>query len=420
MQQEDTTGSGNSMNSELNTYLESPFSESLSANGLSVAVIGPDSTLRMAAVSALAACHEGEVREFSSYPPSLDDLPKLLDLRHDIVMIEIDSNPEYALDMVEGICASGASTVMVYSNDTDPEVTDPDLLMRCMRAGAREFLSMPFANDSVAEALVRAAARRPPTRVAKKAGGRLLVFCGAKGGVGVTAIACSFASSLAQESHQSTLLIDLALPMGDAALNFGIVADYSTIDALQNWSRLDSSFLSKLVVKHSSGLSVLAAPSTFSTYRPSGDAIERLLALARKDFENVVVDAGSKLEVSGGVAPFNDATTVYLVTQTGIPELRNANRLITQYFNVESPKLEIVLNRFESRSSKISDDDIRRALTREATWKIPNDYAVVRRMQDSAAPLTLADSSISWQIEQMARSACGLPEIPQKKKGFRL
>jgi Flp pilus assembly CpaE family ATPase len=408
------------MNSISKSYLETPFPESLTANALSIAVVGPDDTLRMAAVSALAGCHEGKVREFSSYPPGLDDLPQLLDQHHDIVMIELDSNPEYALDLVEGICSSGSSTVMIYSKRADPEITDPDLLMRCMRAGAREFLSMPFGNNSMAEALVRAAARRPPARVPSRTSGRLLVFCGAKGGAGVTAIACNFAIALARESCESTLLIDLDLPLGDVAVNLGITTDYSTIDALQSFNRLDSSFLSKILTKHSSGLSVLAAPGSYSTYRATNDAVEKLLTVARHDFENIVVDAGSKLDSAITTSHFRDATTVYLVTQSGIPELRNANRLISQCFSPDGPKLEVVLNRYESRGVRISDDDIKKALTRPAAWRIPNDYGAVRKMQDTAAPLALTDSSIFWQISQMARSACGLPEIPQKKKGFSL
>ncbi len=43
---------------------------------------------------------------------------------------------------------------------------------------------------------------------------------------------------------------------------------------------------------------------------------------------------------------------VYLVTQVGITELRNANRLITEYFKGHSGKLQIVLNRFTAAHSQ--------------------------------------------------------------------
>jgi Flp pilus assembly CpaE family ATPase len=383
--------------------------------GLSIALIGPNDERRRAASDVLARSQSGVIREFSTYPPSLSDVPKLLEQHYDVIVIDLDSNPEYALELVETICARGAATVMVYSMKADS-----DQLVRCMRAGAREFLTLPFSENTVTEALVRAAVRRPPARPsAKKAVGKLMAFLGAKGGDGVTTLACNFAVSMAKESGQSTLLIDLDLPLGDAALNLGVVAEYSTINALQNAARLDSAFLSKLLVKHSSGVSVLAAPGKFPQYDASNDAVDRLLAVARQEFDNVVIDMGSRLDLMG-TSLFKDGSTVYLVIQAGIAGLRNSNRLISQYFATGIPKLEIVLNRYEPRTLGVAEDQITKALTRPAQWKIPNDYAAVRRMQTTAIPLALEDSPISRLIRQMARTASGMPSAPEKKAGFSL
>jgi Flp pilus assembly CpaE family ATPase len=408
------SGGSNTVNSESSSYLDDQYPDSLGGNALSIALIGPDEERRKVASAALAGCHGGDIREFSSYPPSLDDVPRLLEQNYDVIIIDIDSHPEYALELVESICANGSATVMVYSMKADSE-----LLVRCMRAGAREFLTLPFAQSTMAEALVRATARRPAARLPKKTGGKLQVFLGAKGGDGVTTLACNFAVSLAQETGQSTLLIDLDLPLGDAALNLGVVAEYSTINALQNYNRLDSSFLSRLLVKHSSGVSVLAAPGKFPQYEATKDAVDRLIAVARQDFDNVVIDMGSRLDLMG-TSLFKDGSTVYLVLEAGIAGLRNSNRLITQYFSTPVPKLEVVLNRFEPRSMDVSEDQITKALTRPTQWKIPNDYNAVKRMQATAIPLALEDSPISRLIRQMARTACGLPAIPEKKGGFSL
>jgi pilus assembly protein CpaE len=407
-------GGSNPVNSGPSQYLDDQYPDSLGADVLSIALIGPDTDRRKAAASALAGCQSGEVREFSSYPPSLDDVPRLLEQHYDVIIIDLDAQPEYALELVESICANGAATVMVYSMKTDSE-----LLVRCMRAGAREFLTLPFAQNTMAEALVRASARRPAPRAPKKTGGRLLAFLGAKGGDGVTTLASNFAVSLAQESSESTLLIDLNLPLGDAALNLGITAEYSTINALQNASRLDSSFLSKLLVKHDSGVSVLAAPGKFPTFDATDEAVDRLIAVARQDFDNVVIDMGCRLDLTG-TSLFKDGSLIYLVIQASIAGLRNSNRLISQYFTTGVPKLEIVLNRFEHRTLGVAEDQITKALTRPAQWKIPNDYAAVRRMQTTAVPLALEDSAISRLIRQMARSACGLPPVQEKRSGFSL
>ena len=241
------------------------------------------------------------------------------------------------------------------------------------------------------------------------------MFLGSKGGSGVTTIACNFAIALAQESEQSTLLIDLGVPIGDAALSLGITAEYSTDNALQDADRLDASFLLKLLAKHQSGVSLLAAPSKVPEVEASHAAIEKLITVARQEFENVIVDAGSRVDLMGTTL-IKEATTVYMVTMAGISELRNSNRLITQFFNADGPKLEIVVNRFEPRFLGVTEEHINKALNRQAHWMIPNDYDAMRQMQSSAAPL--ADSPISRLILEMACSFTGHPVPKVKKKVF--
>ena len=229
-------------------HLVNANSETISGTPLTVALIGPNQGRRSAAMIVLNNCGGNEVCEFASYPPALEDVPKMLEENYDAVIVELDSDPEYALDLVESIGANGRATVMVYSDSSDSE-----LLVRCMQAGAREFLSYPFSSEVMAEALVRATARRPVVVDTAKAAGKLLAVMGAKGGAGTTMLACNLAVALAQEKNQKTLLIDLDLPLGDAALNLGIVTEFSTIDALEAADRLDARFLSQLLVKHSSG-----------------------------------------------------------------------------------------------------------------------------------------------------------------------
>ena len=409
-------GAGGRRNTAGAPYLVTTSPEAIAAPELSIALIGPDEARRQAASLALAECPGASVREFSTYPADLGDLPRLLDHQHDVIMVDLDSDAEFALELVEGICAHGNATVMVYSSQADP-----DLLVRCMRAGAREFLTVPFTAGVMADALVRASARRPTPAVRPRKAGKLLVFMGAKGGVGVTSVACNFAVALAQEQNQKTILIDLDLPLGDAALNLGIVSEFSTVNALQAMDRLDGAFLSRLLVKHSSGVAVLAAPGRFPHYEPSNEAIEKLLAVARQEFDNVVVDLGARLNPVG-TALYNEASTIYLVTQAGIPELRNANRLISQVFSNGGPNLEIVLNRFESRTWGVSEEHVTKALTRPAQWKVPNDHALVRKMQINATPLVLNDNPLARTIRQMAQSANGQAEsgAQGKKKGFSL
>jgi pilus assembly protein CpaE len=388
---------------------------------LTIALIGPQEDLRNETARALVASGANEVHAFASYPPSLDDMPALLMETHNVVIIELDSDPEFAVKLVERVvkAAPATATVMVYS-----EIADSGMLLRCMRGGVREFLVPPFDSKLLTESLARAVGRLTVEEIVKVgeevATGRLLTFMGAKGGAGVTTVACNFAVALAQHSGQSTLLIDLDLPFGDVALNLGIIPEYSTVYALEAAERLDVSLLKSIVVQHSSGLSVLATSGKLNLYRPSPVEVDKLLMVAKETYQNVVVDIGTRLDLTETIL-FRKAQSIYLVTQAGIPELRNSNRLISQFFKDEGvPKLEIVLNRYEGKTFGVSDSDINRALTRPANWKVPNDFNTVRRMQTNATPLALENSSVSREIRRMARSLDGEQSAPEKKKAFSL
>jgi pilus assembly protein CpaE len=398
-----------------------PVPDSLSAIPLHIAVVSTSEQQRNAVISALDRFPNGRIREYVTYSPGIDDVAQILKEEFDVVIIDLDSDPEHALELVENICVDGSTNVIACSAKSDQ-----DLLVRCMRAGAREFLPTPLTSDAMAAALVRVSARRlevstqkmTKRSIVQRTRGKMLVFLSAKGGSGVTTIACGLAVSLAQEFRQRTLLIDLDFPLGDAALNLGIKSTYTTTNALENPDRLDAKFLSSLLVQHDSGLFVLAAPSELARVKITKDAIFKLLRVAHQEFDYVVVDAGSRIDLQDAY-PFDESSIFYLVTQIGVPELRNSNRLIKWLLAEGGHKTEIVVNRYNAGSEGIEEGHVTQALTQSARWKIPNDYAAVRRMQNSATPLTQQDSHIAQAIRLMAESACGLQAVPKKKRVFK-
>ena len=377
---------------------------------MSVALIGPDERRRRAMAEALSGRPGVAVKEFPAFPADLDELPRLLDQNFDVVVVDADSDPEFAIMLAENLSASGRACVMAYSADSDVRQA-----IRFMRAGVREFFTLPLDIGEVAEALIRASSRSALPRETTRAPSKMFTFVGTKGGCGVTTIAANFAILLAQESERSTLLIDLGLPLGDAAINLGIVPEFSIANAIQDPSRLDSNFLNTLLARHSSGVAVLAAPSDFQGEQPSRDALDKLLSIARQDFEYIVIDAGSRVDLMD-TAIFGSEAVVYLITQVGISELRNANRMITRYFPNREWGLQIVLNRYKPATLLFDDKHVERALTRPTQWKIPDDWNSARRTQMTATPLALDESQISMAIRQMARIACGLPADREEKK----
>lgn len=397
----------------MSTYMND--TEFVSMSTLSVVVIAPNEQRRSNLIKALSGSQAAIAREFTRYPER-DDVGQVIETDPDVVVVDLESDRERALEVIEIICGlSRTVTVMVYAAQPDSE-----LLVRCMRAGAREFLTDPVLPASAGEALVRASVRRDEVRRRRKATGKMLVFLGAKGGSGVTTVASNFAVALAMETKEKVALIDLDLQLGDAILTLGLTTKFTVVDALENTNRLDSDFLSVLFAKHSSGLSVLGAPDTIPKVPPSQQGIEKLLSVAREDFQYVVVDAGSHSIESYEVL-FEMATAVYLVSQVSVTELRNSNRLVSRYFTgADAGKLEIVLNRFLAKNSEIDEDAITRALTRPAKWKIPNDYASARQAQNTGVAVALQKNQMARVFATMAKVASGHVALPEKKKKFSL
>lgn len=377
--------------------------------GISVAIVDPDFE-RGNAVSAIVCT----VRPNEATPriTRLSDMENPHALRNqgiDVVLIALDGEMERARQTIDAICHLGGLSPIIYG-----ERPDGELLIQCMRAGVREFLHYPFEQGAIQEAFRRWARRGQLTPITRKAIGKSFAFVGAKGGCGVTAAACNFAVELAQESARSTLLIDLDLPLGDAALCLGVRSEFSALDALEEADRLDATYLSKLVSKHESGLHVLGAPGRYLRMPPMGKSVDQLLTVASKSYDYVVVDAGSKQDLVD-TRLFDLASIIYLVTQVSVSELRNGHRLITECLQDYGTKIEVIWNRYTGEMFGVDDDTVEGALTLRPQWKIPNDFAAVRRMQDTAEPLE--ESGVRRTIKKMAIAASGMrEEKPEKKK----
>lgn len=383
------------------------------AKALTVALCGSNDERRTSFAQVLSAHSGVRVREFVSFPAN-ETIPDLVQ-HYSVVVVDIDSDSNRAFEFVERLVTDGSSYVMAYSARADMKVA-----VRFMRAGVREFFTLPLDSAEVAAALTRAAQHQGAPRTGEKSPGKLFIFLGSKGGCGVTTLASNFALALAQESEQSTLLVDLGLPLGDVAINLGMRTQYSVANALQDADRLDSSFLRSLVATHSSGLNVLAAPNDFREMESAPGAMDKLTLIARQSYEFVVVDAGSRVELIS-TAPFEQCSAIYLVTQVGISELRNANRMIAQFFSGRGESLQIVLNRYTPKTLLFDDSQITKSLSRPAQWKIPDDWAAARRTRNTATPMVMNESAISDAIRDMARGAAGVSGDKETKRGlFRL
>src|SRR5262245_31003656 len=118
--------------------------------------------------------------------------------------------------------------------------------------------------------------------------GRIVTVFSPKGGTGKTVTATNLASTFAKYEGKNTLLLDLDLQFGDAAIMLGLEPEQTIYDLVVAPGELDSEKLAGYTTKHACGLSVLPAPLRPEDAELVTEAkLGRLLEVAREALEGV-------------------------------------------------------------------------------------------------------------------------------------
>ena len=198
--------------------------EGIPAVNPTVVLVSPNETSLMSVRRAMEAQRATIAKEFKGYP-TYAHLEALLEIDFDAIVVEIDTDIELALEIVEALCArKPLATAMVYSTAATPRRWS----VRCQRYP--EYLTGTSPKAMLHDALLRAAARRLE-QTAKKTSGKCSVFWGTKGGSGVTTLATNFAIALRSEVESEVALLDLNPRLGDVAVLLGMTPQFTVADA---------------------------------------------------------------------------------------------------------------------------------------------------------------------------------------------
>lgn len=338
----------------------------------------------------------------------------------DLVVVDIRSDAASGIAAIERLRA-GAAGAGIFAVAL---VAEPDLILQAMRAGANEFFTWPPPEDTFHGAIRRTAARHEAAQ-GTRAAATTLVFFGAKGGAGTTTVAVNCGVDLARLSKRSTVIVDLKAGLGEVALFLGVRPRYSLLDAIDNLHRLDREFLRELVAKHKSGLEILAGSDHFD--RPGaadGGAIEELFRLLARQYEYILVDAGSQINSCTSAALYT-ADSMFLVANPDVPSVRNAQRLLDRVRQLGAcgERVRVLLNR-AADPFPIPPKQIEHALGHPIHHTFPSDYKTVSAALNSGVPLALAGSSeIAAQFDRFTRGLLAAPAggaaADQPRRGLR-
>ena len=363
--------------------------------------------------------HVGRLLRAGAIPVSvLDDRSSRDATPPDVVIVDARGDSSSAMANIERQRAAnpGAGVFAVAL------MADPEVILQSMRAGANEFFTWPPPEEPFHGAIRRTAARRETVQGAKPPA-TTLVFFGSKGGAGTTTVAVNCGVELARLSKRSTVIVDLKAGLGEVALFLGVRPRFSLLDAIDNLHRLDREFLRELVVRHKSGLEILAGSDHFD--RPGAadaGAIEELLRLLARQYECILVDAGSQIN-SCTVAALYTADQLFLVANPDVPSVRNAQRLLdrVRQLGAAGERVRVLLNR-AAEPYPIPPKQIEGALGHPIHHTFPSDYKTVSTALNSGVPLALAgNSEIAGQFDRFTRRILdpGVePPVEPSKKGL--
>lgn len=303
----------------------------------------------------------------------------------EIGVIGMDGDPQKALQLIHNLRESAPQcSILVVSSSTDGQ-----LILKAMRAGAKEFLTQPVGIEELVLALERIGAHRVGGGAGRSRSCRMVAVAGATGGVGSTSLAVNLGCVLAAQEANTVALVDLDLSLGDADVFLDTIPDYTIVDVVQNISRLDFQLLKRSMTKHSSGLYLLPRPvqlQDISLVTP--DDLQRVFGLLKATFSHVIIDL-SKAYNRIDMTALQAAQQVLLVTQLDLPCLRNVVRLMMSFDAIDGlkEKVHVVVNRIGLDNGHISLKKAKETIGRDIFWRLPNDYRVMIEMRNNGVPL---------------------------------
>ena len=275
---------------------------------------------------------------------------------------------------------------------------DPALMLEAMRAGVTECVTDIDRGDLEA-AIARVVAQR-----ASPVAGEVFVFIGAKGGVGTTTTAVNVATTLSKIG--STLVIDLNLAGGDAALFLGADPHFSVMDALENTHRLDPTFFRGLVTHSKAGPDLLASADRMATTAVDSPRVRALIDFATHHYRYTVIDIPRT--DSTVLDSLEGAAAVVVVTNQELATVRSASRIATALrLRYGKDRVSVVLNRSD-RQAEIGIEDVQTAVGGPIKHVFPSDYRQAVDALNHGRPLVMeGKAALASAFQAYARDLAG-------------
>jgi pilus assembly protein CpaE len=356
---------------------------------------------------------EGEPSlEIAGYAEQLDDWRAFLEQPGgDVVVVACYGHDDGVTAMVDYAVKHRPDRPVVVLTEASPN----GFLRQAFEAGADDVITLPQSAEQVAFTLQKVIARKKGLAVPGKATAPVVAVLGPKGGTGKTLIATNLAVALAQRDA-NVVLVDLDLQFGDIGLALGLSPERTMYDLMKAGPPFDHEKLDRHLIKHSSGVKVLIAPT-----RPdqasavSIDYLRDIYASLRTMCDVVIVDTppGFTPEV---IATIDVSSEICMVGMLDSLSLKNTKLGLEtlDLMGYNTDHVTLVLNRADSRVG-ITPDDVSTIVGRGPDVSIPSDREIPRSVNEgtpivAARPQSGAAKAFRALADRYAKIPAPKPE----------
>ncbi len=317
----------------------------------------------------------------------------------EFVAIAMDAEDETELSKIsELIRAANEQKIKVL---VIAEEVSPIALHQLLKLGAEEFVPYPLPDGALHDAIERMRAPEPELNTApvKSGGGDcdgvVLAVQGLAGGVGSTTFVTNLAWELAtidKNTPAKVCILDLDLQSGSVATYLDLPRKEAVFELLSDTDSMDNdSFLQALSV-YNETMSVLTAPAEMLPLDIiTSEDVQRLLEIAKSNFDYVVVDMPSTV-VQWTEVVLHSAHVYFAPLELDMRSAQNALRMIRALKAEELPfeKLRYVMNRapkFTDMNGKSRVKRMSESLDIDIEVMIPDGGKQVMEAGDNGSPL---------------------------------
>jgi pilus assembly protein CpaE len=318
-------------------------------------------------------------------------------LRPEVAVVVLSPNVEPMLDCLRGLRAAGPGRILAVG-----PAAEPKLILRALREGADQYL-----DEADLPAELEAALARTRTEATPDEQGRLIAVLAPSGGSGSSTLAANVATVLARE-HRSCALFDLKLEAGDLAALLDLKPTHTLADLCQNTSRMDRVMFERSLVRHASGVSLLASPQAYADVAyVKAEGVRQALTLAQAQFPYVVVDLDHSFREEQ-VQVLSHANVILLVLRLDFTSLRNTHRALQHLTNlgIDRQRVQVVVNRY-GQPREIPAAKAEEALGLKITYYVPDEPKTVNRANNNGVPVVL-EAPGAKVSKYLARLAAGV------------